>query len=191
MWPLFQRNMPGLITIELGATGWCPPSSELASPKRPKGPYIGPASGVGRPVLASLIAFGTGRTEVAVGKDHIPPCHHFGKACRQTTCLNKPCLRWNSNGSGFNLWLNTVILPKVLAHSNLNRLIQLAQFDPPLGEGEKGSGLLCPMRALRAYVKATTCLWRPEQLFVCYGGPVKTESVPLDRGRHCSCIQGK
>jgi len=68
---------------------------------------------------------------------------------------------------------NTAFLPKVLAHSHLNRPIQLAWFDPSLEEGEERSGLLYPVRALRAYVEATVCIWQSEQVFVCYGGPRK------------------
>ena len=42
---------------------------------------------------------------------------------------------------------------------------------PPSGEGEERSRLLCPVRALRAYVQTTADMRQSEQLFVSYGGP--------------------
>ena len=92
------------------------------------------------------------------------------------------CLRWNSHGSGVTLWLNTASLPKVLLLSNLNRPIHLAQFIPPAGE--ERLGLLCPVRALRAYITSTTSIRRSEQLFVCYGGPKKGCALSKQRLSH-------
>ena len=89
----------------------------------------------------------------------------------QALFVNSSCLRWNSDGSGVILWPNTAFLPKVLSRSHFNRPIQLAQFDPPSGEGEERSRLLCPVRALRAYVQTTAGIRQSEQLFLCYGGP--------------------
>jgi len=68
--------------------------------------------------------------------------------------VSESCLRWNSDGSGVTLWPNAAFLPKVLTCSYLNQPVRLAQFDPP--SGEERSKLLCPVRALRTYVEATT-----------------------------------
>ncbi|KAK9542065.1 hypothetical protein VZT92_002063 [Zoarces viviparus] len=96
--------------------------------------------------------------------------------------VSESCLRWNSDGSGVTLWPNAAFLPKVLTRSHINQPIQLAAFDPP--SGEERSRLLCPVRALRAYVEATACIWRSEQLFISYGGPKKGCALSKQRLSH-------
>lgn len=96
--------------------------------------------------------------------------------------VSESCLRWNSDGSGVTLWPNTAFLPKVLSPSNLNRPIHLAQFVPP--EGEDRLKLLCPVRALRAYIAATAGVRRSDQLFLCYGGPRKGRALSKQRLSH-------
>ena len=92
------------------------------------------------------------------------------------------CLRWNSDSSGVTLWPNVAFLPKVLPRNHLNQPIQLARFDPPSEEG--GYELLCPVRALRAYISATADIRRSEQLFVCHGGPNRGRALTKQRLSH-------
>ncbi|XP_041802371.1 uncharacterized protein LOC121613147, partial [Chelmon rostratus] len=95
--------------------------------------------------------------------------------------VSSSCLRWNSDGSGVTLWPNPAFLPKVLSNSHLNQPIHLPRFDPPVGEGDGKSVLLCPVRALRAYVDRTVGIRQSDQLFVCFGGPKK--GFPLSKQR--------
>ena len=96
--------------------------------------------------------------------------------------VSDTCLRWNSDGSGVTLWPNVAFLPKTLPRNHLNQPIQLARFDPPSGEG--GSELLCPVRALRAYISATAGIRQSEQLFVCHGGPNRGRALTKQRLSH-------
>ena len=67
------------------------------------------------------------------------------------------------------LCLNVAFLPKVLSHTHLNQSIQFAHFDSPSEEG--GSELLCPVRALKAYIAATASIRQSAEMFVCHSGP--------------------
>ena len=96
--------------------------------------------------------------------------------------VSDSCLRWNSDGSGVTLWPNPAFLPKVLSSSNLNRPVRLAQFIA--SEGEDRFKLLCPVRALRAYVAATAGIRRSDQLFLCYGGPRRGCALSKQRLSH-------
>ena len=97
--------------------------------------------------------------------------------------VSDSCLRWNSDGSGVTLWPNIAFMPKVLSAAHLNQPIRLAQFIPPPGETGRME-LLCPVRALRAYVRATKRIRRSEQLFLCYGGPNKGCALSKQRLSH-------
>ena len=96
--------------------------------------------------------------------------------------VSDSCLRWNSDGSGVTLWPNPAFLPKVLSSSNLNRPVRLAQF--VASEGEDRFKLLCPVRALRAYVAATAGIRRSDQLFLCNGGPRRGCALSKQRLSH-------
>ena len=98
--------------------------------------------------------------------------------------VSDTCLRWNPDGSGVTLWPNVAFLPKVLATSHLNQPIRLAQFNPPPGESADRLELLCPVRALRAYVGATERIRRSEQLFICHGGRNKGHALSKQRLSH-------
>lgn len=97
--------------------------------------------------------------------------------------VSESCLRWNADGSGVTMWPNVAFLPKVLSHAHLNQPIRLARFDPPPGEGP-GLELLCPVRALRAYVGATARIRRAEQLFLCHSGANKGGALSRQRLSH-------
>ena len=81
------------------------------------------------------------------------------------------CIRWNPDGSGVTLWPNTAFVPKVLSPFHRSQPLRLARFQPQSGTTENESELLCPVRALEAYIAATANLRRSDQLFLCYGGP--------------------
>ena len=98
--------------------------------------------------------------------------------------ISDSCLRWNPDGSGVTLWPNTAFLPKVLSTAHLNQPIRLARFNPPPGEGTNQPELLCPVRALRAYIGATTRIRRSDQLFVCHGGVNKGGALSKQRLSH-------
>ena len=92
------------------------------------------------------------------------------------------CLRWNPDGSGVVLWPNVAFLPKVLSRTYFNQPIQLARFNSP-SEGNE-SEMLCPVRALRAYIAATAGIRQSEQLFVCHGGPNRGSALSKQRLSH-------
>ncbi|KAK0130707.1 hypothetical protein N1851_034661 [Merluccius polli] len=100
----------------------------------------------------------------------------------QALSVAETCLRWNPDGSGVVLWPNVAFLPKVLSRTHLNQPIRLARFDSPSEEGR--SELLCPVRALRAYIAATAGIRQSEQLFVCHGGPNRGCALSKQRLSH-------
>ena len=76
------------------------------------------------------------------------------------------CMRWKAADSGVFLWPNPFFLPKVLSEAALNQVVELDAF----GRSGSPDALLCPVRALRAYVDRTRTLRRgTSQLFVCFG----------------------
>jgi len=54
----------------------------------------------------------------------------------------------------------------------------------PLEEADPALALLCPVRALRAYVDRTRCFRTSDQLFVCYGGSQKGRALSKQRLSH-------
>ena len=78
------------------------------------------------------------------------------------------------------MWPNPAFLPKVLTAAYVNQPIHLMRFDA----AEGGSPLLCPVRALRAYIDATASLRQGEQLFVCHGGPRRGGALSKQRLSH-------
>lgn len=83
--------------------------------------------------------------------------------------VSPSCLRWCPDDSGVTLWPNMAFLPKVVSRSHCNQPLRLARFNPSERDGGDRPEL-CPVRALRAYVAATTGIRRSDQLFLCYGG---------------------
>lgn len=98
--------------------------------------------------------------------------------------VSPSCLRWSPDGSGVTLWPNTAFVPKVLPRSHCNQPLTLSRFQPPSEEGLNGSELLCPVRALEAYIAATAGRRRSDQLFLCYGGPKMGYPVSKQRLSH-------
>ena len=110
----------------------------------------------------------------------------------QALSVAETCLRSNPDGSGVVLWPNVAFLPKVLSRTHLNQPILLARFDSP---SEGRSELLCPVRALKAYIAATASIRQSEQLFVCHDSPNRcldqAETVPLGSRRHHARLWGQ
>ena len=100
--------------------------------------------------------------------------------------VSQACLRWHADGSGVVLWPNPSFLPKRLSPHHVNQSIELAAFNPPGSPGgaERVSDLLCPVRALRAYVEATTSFRKTDNLSVCYGGCRKGAALSKQRLSH-------
>ena len=90
---------------------------------------------------------------MAVHEGGFPACHYLCKAGRELHALSvaDTCLRWN-----------VAFLPKVISRTHLNQPIQLARFDSPSEEGR--SELLCPVRALKAYIAATASIRQSESI---------------------------
>ena len=79
------------------------------------------------------------------------------------------------------------ILPtQTIVPDHVNQSIELAAFNPPGSQGgaERVSDPLCPVRALRAYVEATTSLHKTDNLFVCYGGCRRGVALSKQRLSH-------
>ena len=72
----------------------------------------------------------------------------------------------------------------MLSQAHLNQPIRLARFDPPPGEGTDDLGLLCPVRALGAYIAATAHIRRAEQLFLCHSGTNRGGALSKQRLSH-------
>lgn len=95
--------------------------------------------------------------------------------------VSPSCLRWHPDGSGVTLWPNMAFVPKVVSGAHSNQPLTLARFQPQSGSPGQASELLCPVRALEAYVAATAGMRRSDQLFLCYGGP--KVGCPLSKQR--------
>ena len=74
-------------------------------------------------------------------------------------------------GKSISLRPNSSFLPKVVSDRHVNIPFILSAYDLPAvaGESEPPSGMLCPVRALAAYVERTRSVRTTDQLFVCYG----------------------
>ena len=80
--------------------------------------------------------------------------------------------------------LHPSFLPKTLVSDPANQVIRLAAFDPSRLQGGAASAsaqLLCPVRALRCYIRATAGFRRSDSLFVCYGGQRKGQALSKQR----------
>ena len=82
--------------------------------------------------------------------------------------VDEQCIAWKPEDAGVRLWPNPFFLPKVLSARAVNQVIDLDAFVPEQGSDD-GGRLLCPVRALRAYVRRTRPLRKSSQFFVCFG----------------------
>ncbi len=101
--------------------------------------------------------------------------------------VSESCMHWNADKSVVTLWPNPSFLPKRMSALFKNQAIELTALNPTVGGAQDGNHteLLCPVRALKDYLRATENLRHSDQLFICYGGPkkgqplVKTETIAL------------
>ncbi len=100
--------------------------------------------------------------------------------------VNTTCMRWNADDSVVTLWPNPAFLPKRLSALFRNQAIELAVFNPPRLDTQGGSEcrLLCPVRALRGYLRATKDFRQSDQLFLCFGGPKRGQPLSKQRLSH-------
>ena len=68
--------------------------------------------------------------------------------------VEEECISWKPEDTGVRLWPNPFFLPKVLSARAFNQVIDLDALTPERDSGGD-SWLLCPVRALRAYIERT------------------------------------
>ncbi|XDV31836.1 hypothetical protein PO909_002785 [Leuciscus waleckii] len=73
-------------------------------------------------------------------------------------------------------------VPKVPTTPFRDQVVNLQAL--PLEEADPALALLCPVRALRAYVDRTQCFRTSDQLFVCHGGKLKGKALSKQRLSH-------
>ena len=85
--------------------------------------------------------------------------------------VSSECYQMDPGGRSISLRHNTSFLLKVLSDRHVNIPFVLSAYDTPAVAGESGppSGMLCPVRALAAYMERTRSVRTTDQLFVCYG----------------------
>ena len=100
--------------------------------------------------------------------------------------VSAECLRMGPGKSSVTLRPNSSFLPKVLSVGHVNRPLHLKAYVPPLSGEDSGdaSHVLCPVRALDAYVDRTKAIRSTDQLFVCYGGRVLGQGLSKQRLSH-------
>lgn len=83
--------------------------------------------------------------------------------------VSESCIRWNADKSVVTLWPNP-LSPRTRRSTGLN---------PTVGGAQDGNHteLLCPVRALKGYLRATENLRHSDQLLICYGGPKKGQPL--------------
>ena len=100
--------------------------------------------------------------------------------------VSAECFQMGPGKSSVTLRPNSSFLPKVLSVGHVNRPLHLSAYVPST-DGE-GSGdtphVLCPVRALDAYVTRTRAIRQTDQLFVCYGDRVLGQRVSKQRLSH-------
>ena len=99
--------------------------------------------------------------------------------------VDEECIAWKPEGAGVRLWPNPFFLPKVLSAQAVNQVIDLDAFASGQGR-RRDSRLLCPVRALRAYVERTLPLRKSSQMFVCFGQAKLGQPASKSRG----CLTG-
>ena len=125
-------------------------------------------------MLSTVEAAGAVWPQVAVGQDCVSLAVMSAKRLGELHALSvaRDCLRWTSDRSEVTMWPNPSFLPKRLSAFHVNQPIRLSAYVPqPGAEGLRPDArLLCPIRALRRYVDATSVFRRSDALFLCYGG---------------------
>lgn len=95
--------------------------------------------------------------------------------------VSPQCLQWGPDLSHVTLWPNPTFLPKVLGSDFVNKPLTLPSFsssDTALNTS------LCPVRALRQYVTATSAWRTTDQLFVRFSEKCRGAALSKDRLSH-------
>ncbi len=96
--------------------------------------------------------------------------------------VDEACLEFGPAYSHVILRPRPGYVPKVPTTPFRDQVVNLQAL--PLEEADPALALLCPVRALRAYVDRTRCFRTSDQLFVCYGGRLKGKALSKQRLSH-------
>ena len=100
----------------------------------------------------------------------------------QAFSVDEACLEFGPANSHVILRPRPGYVPKVPTTPFKDQVVNLQAL--PLEEADPALALLCPVRALRAYVDMTQCFRTSDQLFVCYGGERKGSALSKQRLSH-------
>ncbi|XDV35093.1 hypothetical protein PO909_005124 [Leuciscus waleckii] len=100
----------------------------------------------------------------------------------QAFSVDEACLEFGPANSHVILRPRPGYVPKVPTTPFRDQLVNLQAL--PLEEADPALALLCPVRALRAYVDRTQCFRTSDQLFVCHGGKLKGKALSKQRLSH-------
>ena len=160
-----------------------PPPDEGSS-----GPHWGPWLGARSAWEASLEPLGTATLQRLSWKVAfllaVTSARRVGEL--HALSVSAECLQMGPGKSSVTLRPNSSFLPKVLSVGHVNRPLQLSAYTPSTGVEGSGdeSHVLCPVRALDAYVVRTKAIRLTDQLFVCYGDRVLGQRLSKQRLSH-------
>ncbi len=97
----------------------------------------------------------------------------------QALSVSASCLEFGPNDCKVVLQPRSGYVPKVLSAPFRAQVISLLAL--PETDGKQGPNLLCPVRALRVYIKRSESFRQSEQLFVCFGG--RSKGLPVTKQR--------
>ncbi|XDV11895.1 hypothetical protein PO909_000690 [Leuciscus waleckii] len=100
----------------------------------------------------------------------------------QAFSVDEACLEFGPANSHVILRPRLGYVPKVPTTPFRDQVVNLQAL--PLEEADPALALLCPVRALRAYVDRTRCFRTSDQLFVCHGGKLKGKALSKQRLSH-------
>ena len=97
--------------------------------------------------------------------------------------VHPACMRLGGEGSAISLLPNPAFLPKVLSRFFVARPLVLDPFHPLPHESPEVARLhlVCLVWALRSYIACTSSSRQTDQLFVCFGEPVRDQAVSKQR----------
>ncbi|XDV14355.1 hypothetical protein PO909_014626 [Leuciscus waleckii] len=100
----------------------------------------------------------------------------------QAFSVDEACLEFGPANSHAFLRPRPGYVPKVPTTPFRDQVVNLQAL--PLEEADPALALLCPVRALRAYVDRMQCFRTSDQLFVCHGGKLKGKALSKQRLSH-------
>lgn len=100
--------------------------------------------------------------------------------------VHPSCMQFGPGDSKISLRPNPAYIPKVMDSSFSCLPLELSAFCPPPFSSEEQGRLhmLCPVRALRAYLSRTLSFRKADQLFVSWSGPHKGKPITKQRLSH-------